>query len=197
MLALAAGIASCGGTTRTSTARSPTVVVVGGTAITKSDVQHWMNALSLSGARKRSLRSDELPLEQTVSFLITSRWMIDEAHRRKLGVTAGEVDRTLKGQENAYTSRSDFTGLLKESGRTVTDFRFELEAELAFAALRRTVAPEEGKTTTSSHRARGGFLTRWTSRWKAHTDCRAGYVVDSCRQHPGPVAIEYPVSVDL
>lgn len=177
--------------------RSPTVVVVGGTPITKADVQHWMTALSLSNARKRSLRSDESPLQQTVSFLITSRWMIDEAHRRKLGVTPGEVERALEGQENAYTSRSEFTALLKESGRTIADLRFELEAELAFAALRRMLAPDEGKTTASSQRVRHSFLARWTSRWKAQTDCRTGYVVDSCRQHPGPVAIEYPVSVDL
>ncbi len=197
MLALAAGIASRGGATRTAPERSPTVVVVGGTAITKSDVQHWMTALSLSDARERSLRRDESPLQQTVSFLITSRWMIDEAHRRKLGVRAREVDQALEGQENAYTTRSEFTELLKESGRTIADLRFELEAELAFAALRRMLAPDEGKTTALSRRVRGGFLTRWTSRWKARTDCRAGYVVDSCQQHPGPVAIEYPISVDL
>ncbi len=123
--------------------------------------------------------------------------MIDEAHRRKLGVTAREVEQALEGQENAYTTRSDFAALLKESGRTIADLRFELEAELAFTALRRMLAPDEGETTASSHRARGGFLTRWTSRWKAQTDCRAGYVVDSCRQHPGAVAIEYPISVDL
>jgi hypothetical protein len=189
-------LASCGGARRTPTARSRTAVLVGGTAITKSDVRHWMNALSLSGARKRSLRRDETPLQQTVSFLITSRWMIDEAHRRKLGMTADEVERAVEEQENAYTSRSEFTALLKESGRTVADLRFELEAELAFAALQRMLAPE-GKLTKSSHGAREGFLARWTSRWKAQTDCRAGYVVDGCRQHPGPVAIEYPISVDL
>jgi hypothetical protein len=194
-LGVALGVlASCGSA---PTTRSPTVVVVGKTAITKLDVRHWMTALSLSGARERSLHSDEPPLQQAVSFLITSRWMIDEAHRRKLGATTGEVDEALEQQESAYTSRSEFTALLKESGRTVADLRLELEAELAFTALRRMLAPDEGQTTASSHRVRRAFLKQWTSRWKAQTECRAGYVVDSCRQYSGPVAIEYPVSVDL
>ncbi len=55
-------LASCGGMRRTPPARSPIVVIVGGTAIAKSDVQHWMTALSLTGARERSLRRDESPL---------------------------------------------------------------------------------------------------------------------------------------
>jgi hypothetical protein len=190
-------LVSCGGARRSPAAGSPTVAVVGGNVITKREVRHWMTALSLSGARKRSLRSDESPLQQTVSFLITSRWMIGEARQRKLGVE-GEVDSALRGQENAYTTRSEFTGLLKESGRTVADLRLELEAELAFAALRRMLASSgEDRATASIPRARERFLARWTSKWKALTDCRAGYVVDSCKQHPGSVTIEYPISVDL
>jgi SurA N-terminal domain len=187
-------LGSCGGAPIT---KSPTVVVAAGVTITKADVQHWMTALSLTGARERSPRSDESPRQQAVSFLITSHWMIDEAHRRKLGVTTGEVDQALEVQESAYTSRAEFTELLKESSRSVGDLRFELEAELAFTALRRMLARNEGQTTASSHRVRRGFLTQWMTRWKAQTDCRMDYVVDSCRQHPGPVAIEYPISVDL
>src|SRR3954470_3720732 len=103
LTSLAVVLTSCGGERRTRTSSSRTVVVVAGTAITKADVQHWMTALSLTGARERSLRSDESPLQQTVSFLITSRWMIEEAHQRELGLKADEVDEALRGQENAYT----------------------------------------------------------------------------------------------
>ena len=156
-----------------------------------------MTALSLSGARQRSLRSGETPLQQTISFLITSRWMIDEAHRLKLGVTTADVDQALKEEEGGYTSRSELTALLKEAGRSTADLRFEVETELAFTALRRMLASKEGATTPLIRSARSAFLAQWTSRWKAQTDCRAGYVVDSCRQHPGRVAIEYPISVDL
>jgi hypothetical protein len=170
------------------------VVVVGGAAITKSTVRHWMTALSLSDARKRSLRHDEAPREQALSVLITSHWMIDEARRQGLGMTRRDVDRRLAEQEGAYTTRGEFTELLRETGRTVADLRFELEAELAFTALQQMLAREEPERGRDARKA---FLARWTSRWKARTDCRVGYIVDSCRQHAGPVAIEYPVSVDL
>jgi SurA N-terminal domain len=197
LAAAVAVVASCGDARRTPAAKSPTAVVVAGTKITQATVQHWMHALSLSGARQRRLRNDESPRQRIVSFLITTRWMIDEAHRRGLGVTRADVDQALEQQENVYTAHSEFTDLLKESGRTVADLRLELEAELAFTALRRLLAPYLGKTTASSRRVLGEFLTSWTRRWKAQTDCRPGYIVDSCRQHPGPVAIEYPISVDL
>ncbi len=145
------------------------MAVIGATAITKSAVQHWSTALSLINAHERSLHIDESPPQQALSFLIASHWLVDEARRRGLGVADREVDRAVEEQE----------------------------AELAFAALRRALALDEGKAAASSRRLRDVFRAQWTSRWKAQTDCRAGYVIDSCRQHPGPVAIEYPLSVDL
>jgi hypothetical protein len=160
-------------------------------------VQHWVTALSPSGARKRSLRRDESPHQQAVSFLITSYWLVDEAHRRELGVTDGDVARAPRGQEKAYTARSEFTNFLEEAGRTVAALRFELQAELAFAALAGMLVHQEREATAPSRQVRDKFLARWRRRRKAQTDCRVGYVVDKCKQHPGPVAIEYPVSVDL
>ncbi len=196
---LAVVLVSCGSAKRSSgRARgSPVVAVVGGAAITKSDVRHWMTALSLSAARERAPHISESPAQQALSFLITSHWLVDEAHRRELGVTAREVDRALEQQEGTYTTHSEFTDFLKSAGRIVSDLRFELEAALAFAALRRDLAQDEPKAPAPSRRALDGFLARWTGRWKAQTDCRVGYVVNGCRQHPGPVAIEYPISVNL
>jgi hypothetical protein len=182
-------LTSCGNVTR-----SPTVVVVGGATITKSAVQHWMTALSLSDARERSPHIDESPRQQALSFLITSHWLVDEARHRGLGVTAGEVGRALRAQEGAYATHSEFTDFLKATRRTVADLWFELEAELAFIALHRAL---ERKQADPRREARAEFLAEWISRWKAQTDCRAGYVVDGCRQHLGPVAIEYPISADF
>lgn len=184
--------------------------MVGDRAITEAAIRHWTAALSLSDARERSPQDGETPRQQAVSFLITSSWLVGEAHRLKLGVSEREVSRAIMEQEHAYDTRSEFAAYLKSAGRVPADLRLELEADLAFAALRRMLAGRErnaslvrGEKRTHlaaevvRRRVLGRFLDAWTSRWKARTDCRVGYVVDSCRQHAGPVKVEYPLSVDL
>lgn len=46
-------------------------------------------------------------------------------------------------------------------------------------AISRQLAAEQ------QHRALAAFIVSWHSRWKARTDCYAGYVVQRCRQYTG------------
>jgi foldase protein PrsA len=47
-------------------------------------------------------------------------------------------------------------------------------------------------TSESRSQALAGFVKAWTAAWSAKTDCRAGYVVQKCRQYRGPEAADDP-----
>jgi hypothetical protein len=74
------------------------------------------------------------------------------------------------------------TKVQRPTHRPLSAVRGEIEERLAAEARRRMLAR---------------FLENWMRSWKARTDCRVGYVVDSCKQHAGPMKVEYPFSVDL
>lgn len=59
----------------------------------------------------------------------------------------------------------------------------------------RPIATVEGEIATRLSRERRrlallGFIRAYRSKWRAKTDCRAGYVVQKCAQYHGVVATE-------
>jgi hypothetical protein len=53
-------------------------------------------------------------------------------------------------------------------------------------AISSQLAAEQQQSTLAA------FIASWHSRWKARTDCYAGYVVQRCRQYTGSEALEEP-----
>jgi hypothetical protein len=58
----------------------------------------------------------------------------------------------------------------------------------SFAQVRRAISRQ--LATEQQRRALAAFIASWHSRWKARTDCYAGYVVARCRQYSGPESPE-------
>lgn len=145
---LAAGLASCGGS-----AQSPAAVRVDGATITRATVKHWTNVIEKSppdgsiGEEPHGAHPCSTPRQRALDFLISSRWLIDQAAAQGLAASdrAG-VERVLTERKEA-NGAGEFQESLKATGRTVADIQLEIEAELAAAAIRRTLASRAAHIT--------------------------------------------------
>jgi hypothetical protein len=139
------GLAACGGGTSGSV-----VVRVGQTAITKTTVDHWMATMAGGRTVRDPSRKEDQPLrQQALSSLISSQWLIDEAAGQGLRVSDQEVEQRFKEKNNTSFpgGEAEFQEFLKATGRKVSDFMFEVKAELAASKIRQLVAGREPKIT--------------------------------------------------
>lgn len=85
-------------------------------------------------------------------------------------------------------ARGRLHALLGPVKQRVDYFMFEVRRVLpatfeSFAHVRPQIVQE--LADEARRRALAAFVEAWTSRWRARTDCRPGYVVQGCRQYPG------------
>jgi foldase protein PrsA len=57
-------------------------------------------------------------------------------------------------------------------------------------AIEKRISAERDRKTLAR------FVSAWRLRWRARTDCRAGYVVQKCRQYAGPKTAEEPLALN-
>lgn len=72
---------------------------------------------------------------------------------------------------------------------------FVFRIDRVIPAMRRTLAQVEGSirkrlVDEARHSALAVFVAEWSSKWRARTDCRPGYVVQKCRQYVGATTPE-------
>jgi hypothetical protein len=118
-------------------------------------------------------------VKQALDFLISSHWLIDEASKRGLHVSAAEV---------RSRTREDRSELALGDPRRGNE-ALAARAELSAALLRRTLAGQR------RGRMLGRFVAAWRRRWTATTICAAGYVVDDCRGYSGFAVPEDPLAL--
>jgi foldase protein PrsA len=166
------GVAGCGG----GGEHEEVVIRIGGTPITNAAIAHWMSVMSPQhvlpvpprftacksrlGEVRPETSDAELDKEcarrylavraRAFAFLISSRWRIDEARNEGLGVSSTEVTEALRRKEASFSGgRDEFEESLKAIDRSLADVRFELEGELAAAAIRRHVLESVPAVTES------------------------------------------------
>jgi foldase protein PrsA len=176
-VAIAACLQACGGgAADTSETRLATVIHVGAAPIQNVMIAHWMKLLSpqhvlpvpphftacLSRQRSDKPSASKAELEhacldqyaaarqEALSFLISSRWLTEEAAAQGMPVSYGEVQQRLEQKRKSYSTEAEFKESLTAIARTVPDLRLELEGELAQEKLRRKLAAEEPKITSAA-----------------------------------------------
>jgi parvulin-like peptidyl-prolyl isomerase len=172
----AAGISSCGGdSVRNSDRRDAVVSRVGDIAITKPTFAHWMTVLApqhvvpdppryaaciarqqafapqaTGGGLKERCRQRYQALRQRVlDFLISSRWLIDEAADQGMTVSQQDVNQRLAAKRESFASAAEFQESLKAIAHTIADVKLEIQAELATERIRRRLSQGEARVTRS------------------------------------------------
>jgi hypothetical protein len=135
------GIVGCGD----SEAGSVTVARIGNDAISRSTLDHWIGVIKHSAAFV-DLRGAPrgTPKEQALALLISSHWLISEAARQGVAVSAGALKDGLSERKREV---ADFPRYLRETGQTLAGIKFEVTAELAAEALRQKLARRAGRVT--------------------------------------------------
>jgi SurA N-terminal domain len=176
VLMAGAGLSACGGIT------GDAVVQVDGAPITKATFAHWMKiakAPSKPGARYQAAKAEVL------GFLISADWLIGESSSLGVKLSDEEVKRELIKEKVAeFPEPAKFRAYLKSSGETVSDVLLNLKVHLLGQKLEQRAL--KGKSQTAKEKAFETFVKAFRKKWTAKTECRAGYVVEDCKQYKAP-----------
>jgi hypothetical protein len=166
------------------------VVQVDGAPITKATFEHWMKiakAPSKPGARYEAVKVEVL------GFLISADWLIGESSSLGVKLSDAEVKRQLiKEKLAAFPEPAKFKAFLRSSGETVSDLLLNLKVHLLGQKLEQRALV--GKSEAAKQKAFAAFVKAFRKKWSAKTECRAGYVVEDCRQYKAPKPAPTPKS---
>jgi Raf kinase inhibitor-like YbhB/YbcL family protein len=198
-LIASAALAGCGGGSNVATvtttvtqasgsqaqsAGGEAVATVDQTPIAKATFAHWMAvtaALSHSTARTQAV--DTARKNQVLGYLITSQWVLDEAAH--LGVSASEAEvhrRLAQFRAKQFPKASEFAKYLASVGESEADLLQRTKAELLESKISQRVTA--GKTA-EVHTVLSAFQSSFYARWKQQTSCKAGYVMEDCKEYRG------------
>jgi hypothetical protein len=158
------------------------VVQVDGASITKATFDHWMKiakAPSKPGARYQAAKAEVL------GFLISADWLIGESSSLGVRLSDEEVKKQLIEEKlAAFPQPAKFKAYLQSSGETVSDLLLNLKVHLLGQKLEQRAL--KGKSEAAKQKAFAAFVKAFRKKWTAKTECRAGYVVEDCRQYKVP-----------
>lgn len=174
LVAVTLGILSfvgCGTATKGEDARFPRVVArFGNRVVTGATLAHWMQALApqrlvpdppqytrcvarLERDAKRSSDAGSVSacrherrglIRQTLDFLITGNWLLEEAESLGLGPSEDEIKRALAREGRSFANgETELAESLRVTGRTIGDLEFEVATALARQKLRRRLMTPE------------------------------------------------------
>ena len=191
----AASIAGCGGSSSTTSTpavpASPAAVAsaqgtagptdavafVSKTPISKASYQHWLAVETALGAAGS-------PSHQALGFLITSEWVLGEAAARHVEVSEAEVkQRYTQLVHESFPKAGSLKKYLAKSGETEADLLARIKVELLASKVAAKVTA--GKSSGQRTALLSAFEKNFHEHWKAYTDCKAGYVMEDCKQYKG------------
>ena len=124
-----------------SGAQERIVAQAGNIPITAATLAHWI------GDEEGDSRG-ESPREQTLSFLIASDWLIEEAAEEHAAVSGQEIEQRLKARIASYANgEKEFHEALKVKGQTVADVILDIKWELASAKIHQMLMRREHEIT--------------------------------------------------
>jgi hypothetical protein len=130
--------------------------------------------------RRRCARQYRAVREETLGFLLSSAWELDEARVLKVEVSEAEVQQSfaeMRGEQ--FPKRGEFAAFLHESGESVADLLFRVKLNL-LSKLVLAAAVVGAQSPAAKSGAPAQFLAGYESRWKSRTYCRAGFSAPDC-----------------
>jgi len=161
----------------TSTPAAEAVATINGTPITKSSYEHWLAVERASGSGGESSH-------RALAFLITSSWVLGEAHARNVSVSEAQVKARLASLEKqSFPKKGQLHKFLSKYHETEADLLVRVRVEMLRERIAKqaTSKASSGKTKT----ALAALQSHFEARWKQVTSCKPGYVMEDCRQYKG------------
>ena len=147
------------------------------TPISKASYQHWLAVETALGAAGS-------PSHQALGFLITSEWVLGEAAARHVEVSEAEVkQRYTQLVHESFPKAGSLKKYLAKSGETEADLLARIKVELLASKIAAKVTA--GKSSSQRTALLSAFEKNFHEHWKAYTDCKAGYVMEDCKQYKG------------
>jgi uncharacterized delta-60 repeat protein len=153
----------------------------GSQAITGSLYLHWAKIAQLAFApAHRPAPTSHAIVEEAMGFLISSDWVLGEAHDRHISVSERDVRRMFDRIRHEQFPRSaEFRKFLRESGQTISDVLLRVRLNLLTSAIQRGVIAHK-RGSKRREQALSQFIATFRSKWRAQTYCAAAYGVEDC-----------------
>jgi Raf kinase inhibitor-like YbhB/YbcL family protein len=156
---------------------SAAVAVIAGKPVTKASYEHWLVV-------ERALGGDANADHRALAFLVTSRWLLDEAAARGVSVSAAEAKQRLSELERQNFSKAgSLQKFLAHAHETESDLLARVKVELLESRIAAQVAA--GQSGAQRKATLASFQRSFQTRWKARTTCVAGYVMEDCSEYHG------------
>lgn len=130
--------------------------------------------------------------QQALSYLISAEWSIGESAEYGVHVTDQEVKQQFtRIRSEQFPKQSELQKYLARKGWTLSDELFLVKQNLLSRKFQQKLQPKLSKVGGGAQ----GFaklIEGFHSKWTARTSCRAGYVVEECKQYRGPKTISTP-----
>jgi foldase protein PrsA len=121
--------------------------------------------------------------EQTLSFLISVQWTVDEATELGIRLSNTELHDKLKRLiAEQFPAPGEFQTYLANHEWAESDELYQLKRNLLTDKIHERLAA--GGTTIASERTYIDHVLSDVRKQKSETSCRPGYVVPSCKQSP-------------
>jgi uncharacterized delta-60 repeat protein len=150
-------------------------------SITGSVYLHWAKIaqLAFASAHRPAVTSHAI-IEEAMGFLISSDWVLGEAHDRHISVSEHDVRRTFDRIRHEQFPRSaEFRKFLRDSRQTISDLLLRVRLNLLTTAIQRgVIAHRHG--SKRREKALLQFVATFRSKWRAQTYCAAAYAVEDC-----------------
>jgi hypothetical protein len=117
---------------------------------------------------------------ETLGFLVSSAWVLEEARERKVELSEAEALKNLvKLRDQQFPKPGEFTVFLRQSGETVADILLRVRLNLLSQRLQ-AQAVVGASTPEAKQKALVEFVKTFAARWKSETYCLARFVVQDC-----------------
>jgi phosphatidylethanolamine-binding protein (PEBP) family uncharacterized protein len=155
----------------------PAVAYVAGVPISTSSYQHWLSV-------EQALHAVGSAGHQALGFLITSRWMLDEATARGIRVSSSQVKQRFDQiVHQSYPKAGSLHSFMASSHQTETDLLGRVEVELLRARIAAKLTA--GQSAAQRKATLASFERSFHEHWKHKTTCKAGYVMEDCAEYKG------------
>lgn len=124
--------------------------------------------------------------EQTLNFLLTGTWFIQEGRARGIQESDREV-RARVGRviEQEFGGRAGFERDRKFIGETFADEMFRSSFKIYSEKMEAPFRAPDGTLSTRRARIFAAWVEAFPKRWASRTTCSPGYVVPNCREYKG------------
>lgn len=150
-------------------------------SITGAIFEHWADVARISegAAPTNPLTSGEV-VKEVMGFLISSDWVLGEAHALKVHASVREVRRSFERiRRREFPKEKEFRAFLMQSGQTVTDLLFRVKLNLLSTRIQKRVLAGH-RSAASKRRALSRFVKGFKRKWQAQTYCAAEYAIGDC-----------------